>query len=88
MPPEWAPHRRCWMAWPCNEALWPNGLEEPRRAYAMVARIIASLEEVAMIARPEDVDNASELCGKDNIPLLALPAQRFLAARQRPDLCL
>ena len=73
MPAEWGPHRRCWMAWPCNEALWPDGLEEPRRAYALVARIIASLEEVAMLARPEDVDHASELCGKDNIRFLPCP---------------
>ena len=22
MPPEWAPHERCWMAWPCREEHW------------------------------------------------------------------
>jgi len=22
MPPEWAPHERCWMAWPHREDLW------------------------------------------------------------------
>ncbi len=63
MPAEWAPHARCWMAWPCREALWCDGLQPARRAYAAVARAIAGFEPVTMLARPEDLPEAGEACG-------------------------
>jgi agmatine deiminase len=63
MPPDWAPHARCWMAWPCREAPWGGGLDEARRAYAEVAQAIARFEPVTMIARPELVAMASLYCG-------------------------
>lgn len=65
MPPEWAPHARCWMAWPCREAAWgdPAGLEEARRSYAEVAQAIARFEPVTMICRPDQLARASLLCG-------------------------
>jgi agmatine deiminase len=63
MPPDWAPHTRCWMAWPCRDEPWGGGLEEARRAYAEVAQAIARYEPVTMIARPELVAMASLYCG-------------------------
>ena len=63
MVPDWAPHARCWMAWPCREAPWGGGLDEARRAYAEVAQAIARFEPVTMIARPELVAMASLYCG-------------------------
>ncbi len=59
MPAEWAPHSRCWMAWPCRKALWGEGLEPARDAYAEVAKAIAEFEPVTMIANPEDVAEVS-----------------------------
>ena len=53
MPPEWAPHERCWMAWPCRAELWGDRMEAARQAYAEVAEAIAQFEPVTMIARPE-----------------------------------
>jgi len=44
MPPDWAPHARCWMAWPCREAAWGGGLDEARRACADVAQAIVRFE--------------------------------------------
>jgi len=70
MPPEWAPHARCWMAWPCAEETFPD-LARARAAYAAVARAIARFEPVAMIANPEDVAGAKKLCG-DAVELVAL----------------
>jgi agmatine deiminase len=55
MPGEWAPHRRCWMAWPCRESLWGDAIDEARDAYAEVAKAIAEFEPVTMIANPENV---------------------------------
>jgi len=70
MPPEWALHTRCWMAWPCAEVTFPD-LALARDAYARVARAIARFEPVTMIANPEDIAGARTLCG-DAVELVAL----------------
>lgn len=63
MRPDWAPHARCWMAWPCRAASWDGELEEVRRSFGEVAQAIARFEPVTMIARPELVAMASLYCG-------------------------
>jgi len=63
MPAEWHPHKRCWMAWPCREELWGEGLDDARSAYAAVATAIAEFEPVTMLANPEDVAEVSLRCG-------------------------
>jgi agmatine deiminase len=63
MPAEWHPHDRCWMAWPCREALWGERLDAAREASAEVARAIATFEPVTMIANPEYLAEVSLRCG-------------------------
>jgi len=63
MPAEWAPHRRCWMAWPCEEETFAD-LPAARSAYAAVARAIARFEALTMVANPSDVEGARRLCGE------------------------
>lgn len=63
MPAEWMPHSRCWMAWPCREALWGDRLEMAQDAYAEVANAIAQFEPVTMIANPQDLAEVSLRCG-------------------------
>lgn len=65
MPAEWAPHARCWMAWPRRAESWngTEGLDLARRSYAEVARAIARYEPVTMLAQPEQVAGASLACG-------------------------
>jgi agmatine deiminase len=63
MPPEWAPHARCWMQWPCREPLFGEHLHAARQAYAEVAQAIAEFEPVTMIASPEHVVETSLKCG-------------------------
>jgi len=72
MPAEWAPHDRCWMAWPCRESLWGEGLAAARAAYAEVAKAIAGFEPVTMLAGPEDLKTAAASCG-DAVACQALP---------------
>lgn len=72
MPPEWAPHARCWMAWPCRDEAWGDRLEAARRAYAEVAQAIARFEPVTMIARPDLVAMVSLYCGP-GISVLPMP---------------
>jgi agmatine deiminase len=54
MPPEWAPHERTIMGWPCRVELWEDRLDEAEAEYAAVANAIAAFEPVLMIARPGD----------------------------------
>lgn len=72
MPAEWTVHERCWMAWPCNAALWGSGLAAAREAYAEVAQTISRFEPVVMVARPEDAGEAEQLCGPE-IEIMTLP---------------
>jgi len=72
MPAEWAPHSRCWMAWPCRAPMWGERLGAARAAYAEVARAIARFEPVTMIARPDDEAAAGQALGAA-VSLLALP---------------
>ena len=61
MPPEWAPHSCCWMAWPCRENSFYD-FEAGRGDFATVARSIARHEPVRMIANPRDVEDARRRC--------------------------
>ena len=72
MPAEWHRHSRCWMAWPCREALWGSGLEAARSAYVEVARTIAEFEPVTMICNAADVAEASLATGS-GVEVLSLP---------------
>lgn len=62
MPAEWAPHERCWMAWPCLADIWPEP-ERTEEIFAQVAQAIARFEPVTMLANPEQVEHAKALCG-------------------------
>ena len=64
MPPEWARHDRCWMAWPWRQELWGERLGAAQLACAEIAGIIAGFEPVTMIARPELTAEASLRCGQ------------------------
>ncbi len=63
MPAEWEPHSRCWIAWPCFQDLWGEGLSAAQAGYAAVARAISDFEPVGMLAPPEVVDQARAQCG-------------------------
>lgn len=63
MPAEWAPHTRCWMAWPCRPECWQNGLPLARATLAEVARAISRFEPVTLLARPENCDEARRMTG-------------------------
>lgn len=74
MPGEWAPHARCWMAWPVREETFggADALEAARGAYAEVARTVARFEPVTMVAPESEVPEASLACGV-GVDVLPLP---------------
>ncbi len=63
MPGEYAPHTRCWMAWPPEAKSFSGKLDQVRDAHAAVARAIAAFEPVTMVARPEHAADAARRCG-------------------------
>lgn len=73
MPPEWVPHERTWMAWPCAEGTFGDSLPQVRREYADVAKAIAQFEPVAMLYDPENGDGLEALEGQANIELVSCP---------------
>lgn len=72
MPPEWAEHERCWMAWPCDEEQWINGLDRARFAFSQVAHAIAEFEPVVMVCRPEHQSDARR-CLSERIQIVTMP---------------
>jgi len=63
MPPEWYPHQRCWMGFPCRPPSWPFALDRARAQYLLVAQAIAQFESVTMVAVPPQVAEAQQVCG-------------------------
>lgn len=63
MPPEWYPHQRCWMGFPCRPQSWPFALERARAQYLLVAQAIAQFEPVTMVAVPAQLPEAQQACG-------------------------
>jgi len=57
MPPEWAAHTGCWMAWPCRPENWDD-IEKARAKYAEVARAVGRFEPVTMTANAADLRQA------------------------------
>lgn len=72
MPPEWAEHSRCWMAWPCRPETFLDGLDAARAAYAEIAQAIAQFEPLTMVCAPEDVAEVSLACGA-GVEVMPLP---------------
>lgn len=59
MPPEWAPHAGCWMAWPCRRENWDD-IDKARATYVEVARVVARFERVTMTANAKDAGAARD----------------------------
>ena len=71
MPPEWYPHKCCWMQWPYENPnhnsygsvpSWSHfDFEKGRLAWANVAKSISKFENVKMIVHPNEIKNAKNI---------------------------
>ncbi len=54
MPPEWTPHKRTWMGWPCNPDVMElvGSADAAFKAWAAAANVIAQFEPVSMVCNP------------------------------------
>ena len=74
MPPEWYPHKCCWMQWPHEfdnknsykeiESWSHFNFEKGRYKWAEVAKAISNFEKVNMIVNPQDIEIANKLLDK------------------------
>ena len=53
MPPEWAPHLACYLAWPHNRDTWPGKFDVIPPLYAKMVAAIASFEPVRLMVNDE-----------------------------------
>jgi agmatine deiminase len=73
MPPEWTPHERTLMAWPCRRELWDGQLAAAKVESAGVANAIAAFEPVTMVARDAaDAAEARAACAA-GVEILEIP---------------
>lgn len=73
MPPEWAAHEGCLMAFPCRRGLYGSGgLAAARRAYARLAHAIGEFEPVTMVVAPRHEKTARRMLSA-SVEILPLP---------------
>ncbi|WP_405167582.1 agmatine deiminase family protein [Nocardia sp. NBC_01499] len=60
---EWESHARTYMSWPAQAAIWGSYLGDVREDIAGLAREIAEYEQVVMLARDDQRDEAQRACG-------------------------
>jgi len=74
MPPDWAPHGRTWMCWPCRADTWGSdeAMLNAKQATARIARAISTFEPVVLAARHEDVP-AAKLATAGKVALFETP---------------
>jgi agmatine deiminase len=73
MPPEWAPHERTLMGWPCRRELWGEQLGAARREQAGVANAVAEFEPVTMIVGSPQEAAEARAALSDAVEIVELP---------------
>jgi agmatine deiminase len=53
MPPEWAPHRACYLIWPHNPETWPGKFDVIPPIYAKMVAAIATFEPVRLAVKDD-----------------------------------
>ncbi|GAA0610506.1 agmatine deiminase family protein [Kutzneria viridogrisea] len=74
---EWESHARTFMSWP-TARIWEEDLPAVRRDIAGLVRAVADHEPVALLARPEDADDAQRACGS-GVEVVAIPVDDLWA---------
>ncbi len=73
IPPEWAPHRAIWTAWPSAADLWLDNLEPARAEVGAMIRALAGGDRVRVLANGADAE-ASAMAAVGDVAEI-LPAQ-------------
>lgn len=66
VPPEWAPQKAIWTAWPADLGQWDGDLAAPRRDVAALVRALAASNKVKVLVKGGEVeDSARAALGAD-----------------------
>ncbi|MBI2899944.1 MAG: agmatine deiminase family protein [Planctomycetes bacterium] len=83
MPPEWAPHRATWIAWPHQTKDWPGKFAPIPWVFAEVARLLSRGEQVAILTR----DGAHERRARGILSRVGVDLTRIEFHRIPTDRC-
>jgi agmatine deiminase len=61
MPPEWAPHRTTWIAWPHERTDWPGKFAPIPWVYGEIVRVLSRHERVAILVQDAQVAQRARL---------------------------
>ena len=59
IPPEWAPQKAIWTAWPANEEEWNGDLASPRRDVAALIRALAPSNHVRLLVAGAEAETSA-----------------------------
>ena len=66
LPPEWAPHARCWLALPASPELWGDNLAGARAEFVAFCRLLAAHEPLSVLV--PDAASGAALLGEVGSP--------------------
>jgi agmatine deiminase len=101
VPPEWAPQRAIWTAWPADSSEWNDDLEAPRRDVAAMVRALSPTNTVCVLANGAEAEASAraalgdaaeivlaaygDIWLRDTGPIFARAAQGPVALRFRTN---
>ncbi len=59
VPPEWAPQKAIWTAWPADPAEWNDDLETPRRDVAAMVRALQPTNTVRLLVNGAEAETSA-----------------------------
>lgn len=71
LPPEWAPQKAIWTAWPANAAEWNGDLETPRRDVAAMVRALAPTNTVRLLVNGAEAEASARAALGDDAEILS-----------------
>lgn len=59
VPPEWAPQRAMWIAWPANASEWNGSLDAPRQDVAALVRALEKTNTVRLLVNGDEAETSA-----------------------------
>jgi agmatine deiminase len=70
VPPEWAPQKAIWTAWPANAAEWNGDLAAPRRDVAAMIRALSPTNMVRLLVSGVEAEQSAQEAIGDNAAIV------------------